>query len=126
MRRRHLFRMLPLLGIVLTCLRPTAQAQSTLTAVTSATCGGAALTQTDPCGFPYQSPGPIAYSLSASYTCNDPEAHPENMPGGTAFTYPNGSGGAFTTNTPGQCFYVFGPLLVSCFLSTCLLRLPLQ
>jgi hypothetical protein len=53
------------------------------------------------------SSGPIDFTVGISYTCNDPQAHPENMPGGTAFTYPSGSYGVLVTVAPGQCFYQF-------------------
>jgi hypothetical protein len=51
------------------------------------------------------SSGPIDFTVSIFYTCYDPQAHPENMPGGTAFTYTAGTGGILVSDAPGQCYY---------------------
>jgi hypothetical protein len=53
--------------------------------------------------FTGSSAGPVEYEVGISYTCSDPQAHPENMPGGTAFTYPSGSSGVLLSVVSGQC-----------------------
>ena len=97
------------MGALLLGVQETALSQQTIMAGSYASIQGASLGAGNDwsCFWPWDAAGPIDYMNDAMFACNDPVAHPENMPVGTAFTYDalTGSGGDFTAQFNGQCYY---------------------